>query len=263
MGTRVGSGIRGVLARRLREAPVQGELDLVPRTWGGRRVGAGHRRDPKRHDPPHRARPAHVARYPHHIVMRTRPEVGRLRRGPIYRAVRAALVRVGEREGIRIVHLSIQHNHLHLLVEASSSSALSRGMQALSIRAARAINKSLGRKGRVFAHRYHRTDITSPRQARNALAYVLNNWRRHREDQSSAAAGAARLDPYSTARAFDGWRPAGHALSTTSAVLSPGGAPPPSIEPLPSAEPRTWLLRVGWRIHGHLDPFAVPGPSQH
>ena len=261
MSNRVGSKVRGVLARTLRGAPVQVELDLVPRTWGGRRAGAGRRRDPKRHDPPHRARPVHVARHPLHVVLRTRPEVGRLRRGPIYRAVRAALVRIAAREDLRVVHLSIQHNHLHLLVEASSSVTLSRGMQALSIRAARAINKSLGRKGRVFAHRYHRTDITSPRQARNALAYVLNNWRRHREDQASAAARAARLDPYSTARAFDDWRPVVHAPSATNAALSTSRAPSPGVEPLPSAEPRTWLLRVGWRIHGHLDPFAVPGTS--
>ena len=253
MSTRVGSRIRGVLARRLREAPVQGELDLVPRTWGGRRAGAGRRRDPKRHDPPHRARPAHVARYPLHIVLRTRPEVGRLRRGPIYRAVRGALVRIGEREGIRIVHLSIQHNHLHLLVEASSAAGLSRGMQALSILAARAINRSLGRRGKVFAHRYHRTDITSPRQARHALAYVLGNWRRHREDQACDAARAARLDPYSTARAFDGWRPDASSPTTRA-------SPSMSVPPLPSAAPQTWLLRVGWRKHGPLDPLAVPGP---
>ena len=186
--------------------------------------------------------------------MRTRPEVGRLRRGPIYRAVRAALVRVGAREDIRIVHLSIQHNHLHLLVEASSAAGLSRGMQALSILAARAINRSLGRRGKVFAHRYHRTDITSPRQARHALAYVLNNWRRHREDQGSDAARAARLDPYSTASAFEGWRPG--ASSSTRA------SPPAGVAPLPRAAPQTWLLRVGWRRHGPVDPRAVPGRSR-
>ena len=226
---------------------MQAELDLTPRTWGGRREGAGRRRDPKRHDPPHRARPAHTARYPVHVVLRTLPAVGRLRRGPVYHAIRRSLVHIAAREGVRIVHLSIQHNHVHLLAEAISSAALSRGMQALSICAARAINRSLGRRGKVFAHRYHRTDITSPRQARNALAYVLNNWRRHREDQASPAAKTARLDPYSTSLHFDGWAGPVNGDRTT------------TVEPLPSASPSTWLLRVGWSRHGPIDPREVPG----
>src|SRR3990167_1898975 len=233
---------------RRRGTPVQAELDLTPRTWGGRREGAGRRRDPKRHDPPHRARPTHTARYPVHVVLRTLPAVGRPRRGPVYHAIRRALGRIAAREGVQIVHLSIQHNHVHLLAEAASSAALSRGMQALSICAARAINRSLGRRGKVFAHRYHRTDITSPRQARNALAYVLNNWRRHREDQVSPAARAAQLDAYSTAFHFDGWVN-GEVITRPRTELL-----------LPSAAPRTWLLRVGWRVHGAISPTEIPGP---
>ncbi len=158
---------------RRRGEPVQAELELTPRTWGGRREGAGRRRDPQRHAPPHRARPTHTARYPVHVVLRTLPSVGRLRRGPGDHAIRRSLAHGAAREGVRIVHLSIQHNHVHLLAEVAPSAALSRGMQALSICAARAINRSLGRRGKVFAHRYHRTDITSPRQVRSALASVL------------------------------------------------------------------------------------------
>ena len=227
-------------------APIQGELDLLPRTWGGRRAGAGRKRGPRRHDPIHRARPALCPRNPVHVVMRTRPEVGRLRKRPVYHAVRRVLERMAAREGVRVVHLSIQHNHLHLLAEAASTAALIRGMQALAILAAKTINRSLGRRGKVFAHRYHRTDITSPRQARSALAYVLNNWRKHREDQSCPTSRAAQLDPYSTALSFEGWR--------AGLPATPDGYPR-----LASAEPRTWLLRVGWRRHGPLDPREVPG----
>ncbi len=185
----------------------------------------------------HRARPALCPRNPVHVVMRTRPEVGRLRKRPVYHALRRVLERLAAREGVRVVHLSIQHNHLHLLAEAASTAALTRGMQALAILAAKAINRSLGRRGKVFAHRYHRTDITSPRQARNALAYVLNNWRRHREDQACPTARAAQLDPYSTALSFDGWH--------TGVPTTPDGYPR-----LTSAEPRTWLLCVGWTRRG-------------
>ena len=108
----------------------------------------------------------------------------------------------------------------------NDGAALSHGMRSLAIMAARAINRVLGRKGRVFAYRYHATAISSPRQMRNALSYVLNNWRRHDEDESSEAAHRASLDPYSTAVHFRGWREGVFAV-------------PAGFEPLPSAAPES------------------------
>ena len=188
-----------------------------------------------------------------HAVLRVREEVGRLRRRNIYAAVRAALVARGVtgagENAFRVVHISIQHNHVHLLLEAGSRHTLSNGMRVLTIAIARAINKSLGRAGKVFACRYHATEITTPTQTRHALAYVLNNWRRHREDVRTPGAENALLDPYSTAVAFRGWR--GHASFRL----------PPGYAPLPSAPPSTWLLRLGWTKAGPLlDVRAVPGP---
>jgi REP element-mobilizing transposase RayT len=175
-----------------------------------------------------------------HVVLRTRREVGRLRRSKVYGAIRSALVRVAARIDFRVVHVSIQHNHVHLLVEAGDAKALSRGMQALEITAAKAINASLGRAGKVFAHRYHATPITSPRQAHRALGYVINNWRRHREDLSAPGL----VDRFSSAHAIEGWARV---------------APEPE-DALPVTAPRTWLLSVGWALHGPIDPRATPGP---
>jgi len=237
--------------RRRGIAPIQTELQLVPPSWGGRRAGAGRKRKPGQHDSPHRARPALLGRHPVHTVLRTLPAVGRLRRRVVYQAVRRALVTLGVAGGFRVVHMSIQHNHLHLLVEASDARALSRGMQRLAILVARAINRSLARRGQVFTHRYHRTDITTPRQARHALAYVLNNWRRHCEDQVSPATRATPLDRYSTAFHFDGW------------VNNVTIERPHLDVLLPSAAPQTWLLRIGWRVHGAIGPAEVPGPAPH
>ncbi|MGE3760999.1 MAG: transposase, partial [Kofleriaceae bacterium] len=90
---------------------------------------------------------------------------------------KSVALRAGERDTFRVVHVSIQSNHLHLLIEAEDAEAIARGMQRFQSMAARALNKVLGRKGKVFAYRYHRVDITTPRQMRCALAYVLNNWR--------------------------------------------------------------------------------------
>lgn len=198
-------------------------------------------------DAPHRKRPVHRKHHPIHVVLRVRKDVPRLRKSKLFVAIRVALRKLGMKLGFRVVHASIQHNHLHFLVEAVDRTVLSRGMQALAISLARKINCACKRTGKVFAYRFHATEITNPRQARNALAYVLNNWRRHREDVASELARAATLDPYATGFAFDGWREADAARV------------PEGFEPLPSAPPKTWLLRVGWRLHHPLiGAFELP-----
>jgi len=219
-------------------------IELKPRTWGGARRGAGRKAAGRRSDPPHRVRPAHHRSQPVHVVLRARSDVPRLRRRKVFEAVRRALRVIASKHAFRVVHVSIQGNHLHLLVEADSSRALSRGMQALDISLARRINRALGRRGKVFAHRFHATEITSPRHARNALAYVLNNWRHHREDH-----GRAALDRFSSAIGFDGW------------VNGTRFAIPSDYTPLPVSAPVTWLLRVGWRRHPAIDWREVPKPA--
>lgn len=177
-----------------------------PSKRGGARAGAGRKKSIfKRHDPRHRARRELASKHPIHVVLRTRPELPRLRCGSAYRATRRVLRRYLGRLDFRIVHVSIQHNHFHFLVEALNRRALSSRMQSLAINLANAINKDLGRAGKVFAHRYHDTQITTARQARSALAYVLNNWRHHREDLASPRAMAAYLDPYASGLSFPGW----------------------------------------------------------
>jgi len=223
------------------------DLDLRPKTHGGAREGAGRKKTGRCLDTPHRERPQVSKHHPQHVVLRTRKDVPRLRRGPTYRAIDRALRHALGEYAFRVVHTSIQHNHLHFLIEADDKAALSRGMRSLAICAARAINRVCGRRGKVFAFRYNAKPITNPRQARNTLCYVLNNWRRHKEDLRSPAAGRSRLDPYSTAIHFRGWRE------------SPQLAVRDDYVPLPAAEPQTWLLRVGWQKHGSISAYAVPG----
>ncbi len=222
------------------------DLDLRPKTHGGARAGAGRKKTGRCLDAPHRARPDVSRHHPLHVVLRTRNDVPRLRRGPTYRAIDRALRHTLGEHAFRVVHTSIQRNHLHFLIEADDKAALSHGMRSLTICAALAINAVCGRRGKVFAYRYNAKPITSPRQMRNALSYVLNNWRRHCEDERSAAARTATLDPYSTAIHFRGWR--------EGVFAAPAG-----FEPLPSAAPETWLLRVGWERHGPIGAFEVPG----
>jgi REP element-mobilizing transposase RayT len=205
-----------------------------------------------------RKRPPVSSRTPVHVVLRVSEAVGRLRRRRAYHAIRLAILAAAVLGLIRVVHVSIQRNHIHLLVEAASEQALARGMQGLQISAARRLNAAVTierqlaapRRGQVFVTRYHAEIIRTPRQARCALAYVLNNWRHHREDLAGAAQRRAKVDPYSSGIAFDGW------LGITSPFTVPA-----DYQPLPVEAASSWLLNTGWRKHGAIGLREVPGPS--
>ena len=227
----------------------QMDLDLTRRTWGGTRKGAGRPRN-DRGEPSHASRDPHVARYPVHVTMRTVPEIRDLRRAEVYDGVRAALDKIAERTAFRVVHFSLQNNHIHLIAEADDPEAFDCGMRALTISLARRINKALGRRGRVFAYRFHSTPLRSPRQTRHAISYVLNNWRRHNEDERGTVEDRfAILDRYSSAISFTGW-------SNWSLT-----AWPRDYQALRVTRPRTWLLGVGWQRGGKpIRTDEVPGP---
>jgi hypothetical protein len=125
-------------------------------------------------------------------------------------------------------------------VEADAPTRLARGVQGLAIRVARAINRVLQRRGRVWDGRYHAHPLRTPREVRNALVYVLQNFRKHQR-------GGIGLDCYSSARWFQGWRRIVAAPLVTAPVIA--------------AE--TWLMRVGWRRYGLLDPSEVPRSRKH
>ena len=219
------------------------EIEMRPKRLGrgGARAGAGRKRSGRRSDPPHRTRPQHRRWEPVHVVLRAREGVPRLRRRKVFEAVRRAFRVIAEKAWFRIVHVSLQRNHLHLLVEADDRESLTRGMQSFEISLARRINRACGWRGKLFAHRFHATAIRSPRQARNALAYVLNNWRHHGEDRATDAA----LDRFSSAVSFDGW------------VESTWFAIPIDYTPLPIAPAETWLLTKGWRRHPAISWLEV------
>jgi hypothetical protein len=167
-----------------------------------------------------------------------------LRAQVVFELVRDAIRRASS-EAFRVVHFSVQSDHLHLLVEADDKRELSRGLRGLAIRAALRINRALGRRGRVFVDRYHARALTRPRAVRNALVYILMNHRKHR-------VSLAWLDRCSSARTFDGWRPD---MLLDIARASPAALEPPAVVP-----PFTWLARTGWRRLGLVGIDESPAP---
>lgn len=220
--------------RRPRRARVeQQEFGFV--RVGGKRPGAGRKPNGDRAGVSHRTRSALTGKLPVHVTMRLRAGLPSLRRSITYRAILECFSRACDRFGFRLVEYSVQSNHFHLIAEACDARALTRGAQGLAIRVARALNRLWGRKGKVFADRYHARILGSPTEVKRALLYVLRNAQRH-------GVRGVGLDPFSSAPAFTGWR---------GVVASIGLF-------VPTVSARSWLLRKGWRRLGLLRPTARP-----
>jgi REP element-mobilizing transposase RayT len=182
-----------------------------------------------------------------HVTLRA--ALRRLRSQFVFPTLRLAIARATRRapERFRIVEFSVQSDHVHLIVEAADKHALSTGVRGVLVRIARYVNDLLGRKGRFWADRWHCRALKTPREVRNAIAYVLGNFRKH-----APGALPSGIDPYSSARWFEGYAAGNGPLRF--AVR----APPESQSDPPVSVPRTWLLSVGWRRRGLLRPDDAP-----
>ena len=160
------------MKRRLKK-PIQLEL---PRR-GGKRKGAGR---PKTVGVVQRVpRPEFARRFPLHVTLKIKDDVGSLRTNKIYAQIQRAFFYGHNRFGMRMVEFSVQGNHIHLVVEAEGRESLWKGMQGLNVRIAKAVNKVLGRKGKFFSDRYYSRVLKTLSEVRNAVNYVRHNFKKH------------------------------------------------------------------------------------
>jgi len=200
-----------------------------PNSWGGARAGAGRPKGSRRSEHmPHTRRPRVSRHKPHHVTVKVTRGTWNLRSQRCFRPIREALAAVAERKGFRVVHFSVQHNHIHLVTEAEGRRALSNGLRALLIRVARGLNRVMNVTGRRLADRYHEHILKTPNEVRNALRYVLGNRAHHLEQW-----GKGHLAP-----GTDGFSSLAH-----------------SDEALVHA-PESWLLLEGWTRAGPIVPGA-------
>jgi putative transposase len=209
------------------------QLEMAFRTWGGKREGAGRKRRPgARPSVEHRPRAKHAAAHPVHVTLRARRGLPPFRERALFGAM-AAAVRAANRspavgEAFRVVHFSVQSDHVHLIVEAHDGDTLARGMQGLAIRLAKRTNALLQTRGRVWGDRFHARELKTPRAVRSAIVYVLMNAKKH------GMRVASGVDTFSSARWFDGF---------VKRLDPPEDA-------CPVYASRTWLGAVGWRRRG-------------
>ena len=207
---------------------------------GGARVGAGRpriRRKPGEGRVAHGRRPALSGREPVHVTVRVRPHVWNLRSWRLFQVICGAFAAGCDRFGFRVIGVGIQGNHLHLLVEAADALALTRGMKGLLVRLARGLNGRMGTRGKAFDERFHAHVLKTPQEVRAAMRYVSGSTAKHAA-QTGRALPAGYRDPYTVG--YFGER----------TLL------PPGTEGM-VVEPRTWLLRYGWRV-GTAAGLAAP-----
>ncbi len=215
---------------------------------GGARPGAGRKpKIPGRPGVDHRPRAPLASRFPVHVTLKLRSGLPRLRGKTTHEALRAAFAAGCARNltgAFRLCHYAVLNDHLHLICEAEDRAALSRGLQGLLIRIARALNKLWSRRGSVFADRYHDHILKSPREVRNALRYVFGNGKKHAAEGREVAVPQA-IDTFTSAPWFTGFREriTVHGLDAI-------------VRPVTDA--RTWLLTEGWLRHGRISVHEVP-----
>lgn len=220
------------------------QLELHLPTWGGRRNGSGRKRKQARPTPPHRARAVTREWAPQLVTLRLRDGLPSLRDDGAWAVIVRTMRSFRGRFSVRVVHYSAQTNHLHLLVECSDRDAFGQGMKALTVRLAKRLNAHFGSSGSIYASRYHVRELGTPLEVWNALRYVLLN-ERHHSFESGRPLSDDALDRRSTAAIFDGWT---REIDTPHRHADYGTSPAQS-----------WLLRVGWRRHGLIDPDDIPG----
>ncbi len=159
------------------------------RTWGGARKGAG-RKPRGRPSMPHVTRPKVDPRFPVQVTIRATPGLPSLRSPRLFGALRGAIARASV-DRFRVIHFSIQQDHAHFIVEGDEARRARGGVHGLAIRLALAVNRVLGRTGKVVGDRYHARPLTTPRQMRTSMIYVLLNFRKHL--RAPACVGSAEL----------------------------------------------------------------------
>jgi REP element-mobilizing transposase RayT len=125
-----------------------------------------------------------------HLTIKVRENKADIKNKRILKALHHAIKRA-RLQNMKVLHYTLEYNHLHILVEVSNNKILHKGMQALGISLSKAINKIKNLKGTVYKHRYHFRKLNSRREMKNALLYIFKNGMKHKR-------ACSLIDPYNS-----------------------------------------------------------------
>jgi len=154
-----------------REKEMQLALDFSKK-WGGKRRGAGRKATGKfgrdgdgkaRSGVGHKGRDWHGAHVPLHVTVRGVQGAPSLRSHGVAAVIGALMKRRAARPvAMRVVHFSLQRDHVHTIAEADDKQSLGRGMQGLLSQPGNR-NQSCHRKSRpILARSVPLTPIVDP-----------------------------------------------------------------------------------------------------
>lgn len=125
-----------------------------------------------------------------HLTIKVRENKADIKSKRILKSLHHAIMRARLKK-LKVIHYTLEYNHVHLLVEALDHKVMHQAMQALGISFSKAINKAKAAKGGVYKHRYHLRKLASSKELRNVLHYIFSNGVHHRRTTSM-------LDPYNS-----------------------------------------------------------------
>lgn len=226
---------------------VQSEMDFMKHKKRGRKrcpnSGASHE-----------ARPELKASCPMHVTKKLAAGLPGLRCPAAWSVITGAIRQANQRGLVRVIEFTVQGDHLHMICEGADAKAVGRGLGGLFTSVARQLNRLWKRCGKVFSERYHRQDLTTPTQVRNAIRYVLGNIYKHARGilQMTGKSGRLCPDPYSSGVWFRGYKEPDGELDRS--VL--GGIARCTVDGL------SWLLSEGWKLRGLLSVQEGPAGAR-
>ncbi len=162
------------------------QLSLINRKGAGR---------PAFHDPgirhtkrPYIKKPASL-----HLTVKVKKNKADIKNKSVLKILKRAILNA-RKQGLKVIHYSLEYDHIHLLIEADNNLVLGKGMQSFGVTIAKAINRLKKIKGGVYLHRYHLRIITGPKQLKNVMNYIFTNGIKHGSAKSI-------VNPYNSIKA--------------------------------------------------------------
>jgi len=126
----------------------------------------------------HTARPELERPSSLHLTVKIEKEKANLKNKFILKILKKAILNA-RRFNLKIIHYSLEFDHVHLLIEAENNIILGKGMQSFGVTFSKAINRHRNVSGQVYKHRYHFRKITSAKQLKNVMNYIFKNGVKH------------------------------------------------------------------------------------
>ena len=155
------------------------QFNLFKGMRGGRRPGAGRKRIHSK-GVSHLKRETVTKRTPQHVNFKFQCSI---RNKDCLKLLKRS-IQNAQKMGLKIIHFSLQSNHVHLITEAENNEVLTRGMRALTITFSKGLNR-----GRVQLERYHLHVLKTLREVKHAIVYVLFNEQKHTKKKASKIDG--------------------------------------------------------------------------